>query len=179
MPNRAHRAEEDSLEHFLADYTADEATFSLSKGDTPLLRAMLIPDLTARYGIAERLLDDGAGASVALGSGLNALHLLFSNREHDLNRAGLLTAHLIEGGANVNACSKRRGPPLLVMIESGMASLAGVGTVIEAITTSASIDLEVPVNCRGRLRKTLRQEVATTPWHIPEVRARLGIPHQL
>lgn len=66
VPNRAHRAEEDSLEHFLADYTADEATFSLSKGDTPLLRAMLIPDLTARYGIAERLLDDGAGASVAL-----------------------------------------------------------------------------------------------------------------
>lgn len=66
VPNRAHRAEADSLEHFLADYTADEATFSLSKGDTPLLRAMLIPDLTARYGIAERLLDDGAGASVAL-----------------------------------------------------------------------------------------------------------------
>ncbi|WP_371029469.1 hypothetical protein [Pseudoclavibacter sp. JSM 162008] len=105
MPNRAHRAEEESLEDFLDDYTPGEATFSLSTGDTPLLRAMLNPDLTARLGIAERLLDDGADASVTLSSGLNALHLLFSNREHDLDREAALAARLIAGGADVNAIS--------------------------------------------------------------------------
>ena len=68
MPNRAHRAEEESLVDFLADYTPVEAKFALSTGDTPLLRAMLNADLLARVGIAERLLDDGADAAVTLGS---------------------------------------------------------------------------------------------------------------
>ncbi|GAB3293529.1 hypothetical protein GCM10027427_12600 [Pseudoclavibacter terrae] len=178
MPNRAHRAEEDSLEAFLADYTPDEATFSLSTGDTPLLRVMLNPDLEARLRIAERLLDDGADASVTLSSGLNALHLLFSNREHDLDGEAALVARLVAGGADANAVSKRHGPPLLAMIDSGMGSLPGVGVVIDAITESTTIDLEVLVNRRGRPRKTLREEIATTDWRIPDVRARLGVPQQ-
>ncbi|MBS3177830.1 MULTISPECIES: hypothetical protein [unclassified Pseudoclavibacter] len=178
MPNRAHRAEEESLVEFLADYTPDEVTFSLSTGETPLLRAMLNPDIEARLGIAERLLDDGADASVTLSSGLNALHLLFSNREHDLDREAALAARLIAGGADVNAISKRQGPPLLTMIDSGMASLTGIGVVIDAITESTMIDLEVLVNRRGRPRKTLREEIATSAWHIPEVRERLGISYQ-
>lgn len=178
MPNRAHRAEEESLVEFLADDTPDEVTFSLSTGDAPLLRAMLNLDIEARLGIAERLLDDGADASVTLSSGLNALHLLFSNREHDLDCEAALAARLIAGGADVNAISKRQGPPLLTMIDSGMASLAGIGVVIDAITESTMIDLEVLVNRRGRPRKTLREEIATSAWHIPEVRERLGISYQ-
>lgn len=176
MPNRAHRAEEESLADFLTDYTPAEAKFALSTGDTPLLRAMLNPDLRARVGIAQRLLEDGADASVTLGSGLNALHLLFSNREHDLETEAVLVARLIAGGADPNAVSKRRGPPLLIMIDSGMASLPGVGAVIDAITESTTIDLEVLVNRRGRPKKTLRDEIASTPWHIPEMRERFGIP---
>ncbi|VXB31442.1 hypothetical protein [Pseudoclavibacter sp. 8L] len=176
MPNRAHRAEEESLADFLADYTPVEAKFALSTGDTPLLRAMINADVLARVGIAERLLDDGADAAVTLGSGLNALHLLFSNREHDLATEAGLVGRLIAGGADPNAVSKRQGPPLLVMIESGMASLSGVGAVIDAITESTTIDLEVLVNRKGLPRKTLRDEIASTPWHIPEVRERLGIP---
>lgn len=174
--NRAHRAEEDSLVAFLVDYTSDEANVTLATGDTPLLRAMLNPDVDARLGIAEHLLDDGAIASAATRSGLNALHLLFSNREHALDREAKLVARLIAGGADVNAISTRQGPPLLVMIASGMASLHGVGAVIDAIVETTTIDLEVPVNRKGRPRKTLREEIATSEWSIPEVWDRLGIP---
>lgn len=177
MPNPAHRAEEESLETFLADYSAADATFALSTGHTALLGAMSNPDVAARAGIAARLLDDGADASVTLESGVNALHVLFSTHHHDLALEVPLVARLVAGGADVNRVSRRKGPPLLLMIDSGMATIEGIAAVVDAIEESATIDLDVPVNAKGSPRKTLREEIATSEWPIAELRSRLGIEH--
>lgn len=98
---------------FLADYEPAQATWAEKDGMTLLMRALRNGDPVSRVAIATRLLDDGADASAATDSRVNALHVLLSATAHDFAAEAPLLARLLDNGADINADSGGRwGTPL-------------------------------------------------------------------
>lgn len=98
---------------FLADYEPAHATWADKDGLTLLMRALRNGDPASRVAIATRLLDDGADASAATDSNVNALHVLLSATQHDFAAEAPLLARLLDEGADINADSGSQwGTPL-------------------------------------------------------------------
>ncbi|MGO4784205.1 hypothetical protein [Cryobacterium sp. W22_MBD10_FK3] len=94
---------------FLTDYEPSLATWAEKDGTTLLTRALCNGDPASRVAIATRLLDDGAHASAATDSQVNALHVSLSATAHDFAAEAPLTARLLDEGADINADSGSQG----------------------------------------------------------------------
>lgn len=84
-----------------------------------LLSAISNHSVPDRIAIAEKLLEDGADASVVEGEDrVNCLHVLFGGprEDHDFEAEAVLLRRLLEGGADINLWSPRFGYPLQVLV---------------------------------------------------------------
>ncbi|WP_420114026.1 hypothetical protein [Pseudactinotalea sp.] len=132
-----------SLEAFLENYDpAVTPTFaSPSTGQTALFGALANRDPQTRVAIANRLLDDGADASVVTSSGTTLLHVLLPQRAHDpAAEAGLVT-RLLDGGADVNAADAKLGAPLAMLYNTSIVDEDAV-PLYQAFLARADLDLD-------------------------------------
>ena len=132
------------LPAFLATY--DPATTprltSPSTGQTVLFGALANQDPAARVGIAERLLDDGADASiVTTPARTTVLHVLLSRLRFDPVGDARVLRRLVAGGADVNLPDARRGAPLAMLASSTRISDADAEPMYRALLEHPAIDL--------------------------------------
>ena len=73
-------------------------------------------DLASRVEIVNWMLDHGADAAQITSHGnINALHVLFNQREHDYSMEAKVLLRLLEGGADINLKAQKWGVPLLTL----------------------------------------------------------------
>ncbi|WP_282851968.1 hypothetical protein [Gulosibacter sediminis] len=107
---------EGTLPEVLAWLGPDDAKSWRSHDRTALACALTNRSTADRLEIANALLDRGADAGFVLQEdNVGALHLLFSHWPHDYEPEAVLTARLIEHGADVNLVSPRFGSPLALL----------------------------------------------------------------
>jgi len=112
-------AKRGSYAEFLDEYEPSMAvTYRAAGGKTLLFESVANRDVEARVAITMRLLDDGADPSVVSG-GMNVLHILLGEKNHDARLEAPMLRRLIDGGADINQVSKRWGVPLIGLVESG------------------------------------------------------------
>lgn len=151
---------------FLSEYSPDDAKRFFA-GDRPLLfQSVGNPDIEARVSITDRLLDDGADASI-VSNGINVLHVLFGAWRHDAKVEASMLRRLIGAGADINQVSKRSGPPLAVLIEHGPSPESERVPFYDVIFTQPDLDLSAPC-----LRGTLRDLIFNSVWNLPILRER-------
>lgn len=113
-----------------------------------IVQAVTRPDPNSRVAIVNRLLDDGADASVVEGRDrVNSLHVLFGHWEDELDfelEADTL-ARLLDNGADINQHSPRFGYPM-----EALAAMAAPDSEIvpfyDVIFSRDALDLDVIIN---------------------------------
>lgn len=147
---------------FLADYDPSLATWADQDGSTLLMRALRNGDPASRVAIVTRLLDDGADASAATASHVNALHVLLSATAHDFSAEAPLLARLLDEGADINADSGSRwGTPLQTLsrtLKFSDEALAPFYDVLFArpdldVTTPSSVGRSVTESAQAAIRR--------------------------
>ena len=123
-----------------------------------IVQAVTRPDPNSRVAIVNRLLDDGADASVVEGRDrVNSLHVLFGHWEDELDfelEADTL-ARLLDNGADINQHSPRFGYPMeaLRMVAATDEDLA---PFYDVIFSRDLLDLDVVINAhRGSTLRDL------------------------
>jgi hypothetical protein len=135
---------------FLADYEPALATWTEKDGMTLLMRALRNGDPASRVAIAARLLDDGADASAATDSHVNALHVLLSATAHDFAAEAPLLARLIDEGADINADSGSPwGTPLQTLSRTFKFSDADLAPFYDVLFARPELDVTT-ANSQGR-----------------------------
>ena len=80
-------------------------------------------DLTARVEIVNWMLDHGADpAQVDVDERINALHVMFEEREHDFVGEAKLLQRFLDGGADVNLKAPKWSVPIQTIIDEMIAS---------------------------------------------------------
>lgn len=133
------------------------------------------PDVESRVGIANWMLDQGADASMTSGNErVNALHVLFSQREHDFEAEAPLLRRLFEGGADINGYSPKWGRPLHVLMENRGLRDRLLGPFYDVIFAQPGIDWDAPVSLKSETEKrTLRDSVEAAEGRRPEMARRM------
>ena len=135
---------------FLADYEPSLATWAEKDGMTLLMRALRNGDPASRVAIATRLLDDGADASAATDSQVNALHVLLSATSHDFIAEAPLLARLIDEGADINADSGSQwGAPLQTLGRTFKFPDEALGPFYDVLFARPDLDVTT-ANSKGR-----------------------------
>jgi hypothetical protein len=135
---------------FLADYEPALATWTEKDGMTLLMRALRNGDPASRVAIAARLLDDGADASAATDSHVNALHVLLSATAHDFAAETPLLARLVDEGADINADSGSPwGTPLQTLSRTFKFSDADLAPFYDVLFARPELDVTT-ANSQGR-----------------------------
>ncbi len=155
-----------SYADFLKEYSPDDATRLFAGNRSLLFQSVANPDIEARVAITDRLLDDGADASI-VSNGMNVLHVLFGTRRHDTKVEEPMLRRLIDAGADINQVSKRSGPPLAVLIEHGPSPEAERVPFYDVIFAQPNLDLSA--RC---LRGTLNDLIFNSVWNFPILRER-------
>ena len=132
-------------------------------------------DPGSRVDIANWMLDHGADASMTSGNErVNALHVLFSKREHDFEAEALLLRRLFEGGADINGYSPKWGRPLHVLIDNYEVGDEELGPFYDVIFAQPGIDWDAPVSLKSADEKrTLRELVEASADTHPEMLRRM------
>lgn len=135
---------------FLADYEPALATWEEKDGMTLLMRALRNGDPASRVAIATRLLDDGADASAATDSHVNALHVLLSATAHDFAAEAPLLARLLDEGADINADSGSQwGTPLQTLCRTFKFSDETLAPFYDVIFARPDLDVTI-ASSKGR-----------------------------
>ncbi len=150
------QAKRATLESFLADYDPESTpTFiSPSTGQTVLFGALANRDPGVRVAIAERLLDDGADASVVTSSGTTLLHVLLTQRAHDPVAESRLLTRLLDGGADVNKPDAKYGAPLAMVYNMNISDEAAV-PLYDALLSRPDLDLDAPASTTHTVRQLI------------------------
>lgn len=140
-------AKRGDLETFLADYDPQTTPFftSGSTGQTVLFGALANRDPATRVAMANRLLDDGADASVVTTSGVTLLHVLLTQRDQDLQAEAPLLARLVEAGADINKPDPKRGAPLAILAASRIPD-AEAEPMYRPFFARPDLDLDAPAS---------------------------------
>lgn len=135
----------ESETEFLADYEPALATWADGDGSTLLMRALRNGNPASRVAIATRLLDDGADASAATESNVNALHVLLSATAHDFTDEAPLLARLLDEGADINADSGSRwGTPLQTLSRTLKFSDENLAPFYDVLFARPELDVITP-----------------------------------
>lgn len=139
-------ASEQTYEEFLSWYDPKTTPYWRVGDSTALSGAVANPSVENRIAIANRLLDDGAVATIVLKSNqTNLLHHLFEQREHDWVREARLVQRLIDGGADINQRSPKFGPPLKTLYEEARGD-AALGPLYDIIFALPNLDFDIFVS---------------------------------
>lgn len=132
-------------------------------------------DPGSRVDIANWMLDHGADASMTSGNErVNALHVLFSQRDHDFEAEASLLRRLFEGGADINGYSPKWGRPLHVLMENRGLRDRLLGPFYDVIFAQPGIDWDAPVSLKSESEKrTLRDLVEAAAERRPEMARRM------
>jgi hypothetical protein len=146
-----------TFEDFLPLYEADD------EGPTAwLLRALMNRTPRERVQIADRLLDDGAdAAAIEPHDHVNALHVLFAEREHDFELEAPLLKRLLEGGADINLRSPRFGLPLM-MLRDMVALPREAVPFYDVVFQRPDIDLDAVIMYKGPADGTTLGDILTS-----------------
>ncbi len=167
MGNPVLQAKRATLESFLAEYDPAVTPFFVNSGSgqTVLFGALANRDPATRAAIANRLLDDGADASVVTTSGTTVLHVLLGQREHDPALEGPLLRRLLEGGADVNRIDPRDGAPLAMLYRLSSLGHEQKLPMYEAFFDRPDLDLDA----RASRAHTVREIIAMAAENQPLV----------
>lgn len=146
-------------ESFMAGYdpAVTPSYVSPSTGQTVLFGALANRDPAARVAIATRLLDDGAAADVTTSSGTSLLHVLFSQRRHDVPAEAGVLQRLLDGGADINQVDPRFGAPLGILVASFLPDEV-LAPFYEIVFARPELDLDRPAS----KQRTVRQAIMDT-----------------
>ena len=110
-----------------------------------LLWALQNDDLVARVEIADWMLDHGADPALVRPENINALHVLFDEREHDYLPEARLIQRFLDGGLDINLRSPKWSVPFHVMMENVYLSDEELGPFYDVIFSHPGIDWEIRV----------------------------------
>ena len=131
-----------------------------------LLWALQNDDLVARVEIADWMLDHGADPALVRPENINALHVLFDEREHDYLPEARLIQRFLDGGLDINLRSPKWNVPIHVMMENVYLSDEDLGSFYDVIFSHPGIDWEVRVGKLYDEPCSLRQYVEHfKKWH--------------
>lgn len=170
IPNPWLLASESSIDEFFAQYRPEMAVWQSGRGNplTALWGAMSNRDPEARVVIANRLLDDGADVSMQSSEKANLLHVLFSQKAHDVEAEAPLLRRLLEAGVDLNLHSPKWGVPLLVLIDNYSLPDRKLGPFFDVIFAQSGINWDANVGVRLGEKRTLR-------WLVEQVGEAEGI----
>lgn len=118
MTTAIYAAREKSYDDFFAAFGSDDFRYvEPATQETTLGGALGNTDPTARYAIANRLLDEGADAAFVTAAGHNALHILLGERDQSFPELAALLQRLLDGGADVNLAAPKFGTPLQMLAD--------------------------------------------------------------
>lgn len=169
MANPILAAKRADLESFLADYdpSTTPSFTSPSTNQTVLFGALQNRDPSTRVAMANRLLDDGADASVVTTTGVTLLHVLLTQREHDPQAEGPLIARLLEGGADPNKPDSKFGAPLAMLYNSGIPDDQAEPMYLPFFARD-DLDLDAP---ESKLRSVREAILGPNPDYRPRLQA--------
>jgi hypothetical protein len=147
MPTLVEVTKYGGMEDFLAVYESGQATsWTSGDGRTLLTLALANTDPVARVAIANRLLDDGADASVRVGpERFTTPHLLLGHTSHEADAEAPLLKRLLDGGADVNAeVPGRWGTPLRTLARQAKFSDAELAPFYDVLFARPDLDLLRP-----------------------------------
>jgi hypothetical protein len=160
-PHPRYLAKDSSAAEFFDAYDRRMATWRLNESGNAIWGAVANRDPLARGVIVNRLLDDGADATVHDHDGTNLLHILFSHRAFNFVSDGALLHRLLLGGADINMRDRHRqtGVPLKVLLSNPRLRFEpAVFPIYDAIFAQSGIDWEAhTMSVKSGNPQTLRE----------------------
>lgn len=156
-------------ETFMAEYdpAVTPSFTSPSTGQTVLFGALANRDPVTRVAIATRLLDDGAAADVVTTSGTSLLHVLFTQRRHDVPAEAVVLQRLLDGGADVNHVDPRFGAPLAILVASHLPDEV-LAPFYEVLFARPELDLDRPASQARTVRQAIMDTADTFRPHLKQ-----------
>lgn len=131
-------------------------------------------DPTSRVEIVNWMLDHGADAAQITSPGnINALHVLFNQREHDYSMEAKVLLRLLEGGADINLKAQKWGVPLLTLNNNLNIKDHDLKPFYDVIFSWPGIDWEARAGKAFGKPVTLRQVVDLAENRRPEMCQRM------
>ena len=131
-------------------------------------------DPTSRVEIVNWMLDHGADAAQITSPGnINALHVLFNQREHDYSMEAKVLLRLLEGGADINLKAQKWGVPLLTLNNNLNIKDHDLKPFYDVIFSWPGIDWEAGAGKAFGKPVTLRQVVDLAENRRPEMCRRM------
>lgn len=138
------------------------------------LRAFRNQDLTGRVEIVNWMLDHGADpAHVKRGEGINALHVLFTQREHDFVGEARLLQRLLDGGADINLKAPKWNVPIYALWENSVVSDEELAPFYDVLFSYPGIDWDVIVKKVFGVPTSFRDYVDHAAKRCPELHRRM------
>ena len=139
-----------------------------------LFSALHNKDLTARVEIVNWMLDHGADpAQVDVDERLNALHVMFEEREHDFVGEARLLQRFLDGGADVNLKAPKWSVPIQAMLENYKLTDDVSTPFYDVIFSYPGIDWEVIVRKAFGEPASLERSVELAAKRRPELYRRM------
>lgn len=127
-----------------------------------------------RVNIVTWLLDQGADASYAdPETGVNLLHIWFSQRDINPALEAPVIQRLLEQGADINGYANKWGRPLAVLYENSRLSDDDSKPLYDVVFAQPGIDWGVPANKTGAAPQTLRELIETGQVRKPDMIRRM------
>ena len=139
-----------------------------------LFSALHNKDLTARVEIVNWMLDHGADpAQVDVDERINALHVMFEEREHDFVGEARLLQRFLDGGADINLKAPKWNVPIQTIIDEMIAPDAEVAPLYDVLFSYPGIDWDVIVGKAFGEPVSLRRSVELSAKQRPELYRRM------
>ena len=131
-------------------------------------------DLRARVEIVNWMLDHGADpARINRHEGTNALHVMFTRREHDFVGEARLLQRLLDGGADINLKAPKWSVPIQTIIDEMIASDDEVAPFYDVIFSYPGIDWDVIADRAFGEPISLRRSAELSAKQCPELYRRM------
>lgn len=168
MSSPLYLAEYGTYEEFMAVYDPVTMPFTATASGLGYLgKALANRDPVARLAIANRLLDDGADASLVSvdGDRINVLHVLWgTERERDVEGEAALIGRLLDGGADIDLRSPRFGLPLRRLVSEISTTTEYLRAAFVAVTEHSRPDLTAHFNSKREI--SVGQALARTMFGV-------------
>ena len=131
-------------------------------------------DLEARVGIVDWMLDHGVDpARVNPHEGTNALHVMFTQREHDFVGEARLLQRFLDGGADINLKAPKWNVPIQTMLENYKLTDGLSGSFYDVLFSYPGIDWDVIVRKAFGDPISLKRSVELAEKRRPELYRRM------
>lgn len=138
-----------------------------------LLWALKNDDLVARVEIANWMLDHGADPALVRPENINALHVLFDEREHDYLPEARLIQRFLDGGLDINLRSPKWSVPIRVMMKNVYLKDWDLGLFYDVIFSHPGIDWDAYAGKAFGEPWSLKQHIDHAKERRPELYRRM------